>query len=134
MILVDTSVSVEALRATPDVRFDENEATQFVTCGPIIQEVLQGIHDPVALLGFGGSLLSLPCLSDPLNLNLFVTAAEIYHTGRTKGYTIRSATDCLIAAIAIENDVAVWHRDRDFRTIAKYTSLRTIEALPRTVS
>jgi predicted nucleic acid-binding protein len=37
--------------------------------------------------------------------------------------TIRSSIDCLIAAIAIENRVPVWHRDRDFSAIATYTAL-----------
>jgi predicted nucleic acid-binding protein len=32
--------------------------------------------------------------------------------------------DCLIAAIAIENGVPIWHRDRDFGAIARYTGLR----------
>ena len=44
-----------------------------------------------------------------------------------KGITIRSGIDCLIAAIAIENDVPVWHRDRDFVEIAKYTRLRVVD-------
>jgi predicted nucleic acid-binding protein len=39
-------------------------------------------------------------------------------------HTIRSSTDCLIAAIAIQNDVPVWHKDRDFTVIAKFTRLR----------
>jgi predicted nucleic acid-binding protein len=59
-------------------------------------------------------------------------AAEIYREGRRKGHTIRSTTDCLIAAIAIENGVPMWHRDRDYDAIAKYTPLRISEwALPR---
>ena len=40
---------------------------------------------------------------------------------------IRSATECLIAAIAIENDIPVWRRDRDFRLIARYTRLTAVE-------
>jgi predicted nucleic acid-binding protein len=34
--------------------------------------------------------------------------------------------NCLIAAIAIENRVPVWHRDRDFTAIARYTTLETV--------
>jgi predicted nucleic acid-binding protein len=73
---------------------------------------------------FQESLLALPCLSDPLTLDLFLDAAEIYREGRRRGYTIRSGVDCLIAAIAIHHGVQVWHRDRDFDLIAKYTPLR----------
>jgi hypothetical protein len=69
-------------------------------------------------------LLALPVLSDPLPIALFESAAEIFRLGRAKGYTIRASTDCLIAAIAIENGVPVWHKDRDFEAIARYTSLR----------
>jgi predicted nucleic acid-binding protein len=59
-------------------------------------------------------------------LDLYLKAAAIYREGRSRGYTIRSAIDCLIAAIAIEHSVPVWHRDRDFSTIARYTSLRAM--------
>ncbi len=61
----------------------------------------------------------------PLPSALFLAAAEIYRLGLMKGHTIRSSADCLIAAIAIDNGVPVWHKDRDFEAIARYTSLRT---------
>lgn len=32
--------------------------------------------------------------------------------------------DCLIAAIAIESGVELWHLDRDFEAIAAFTPLR----------
>jgi predicted nucleic acid-binding protein len=73
----------------------------------------------------------MPCLSDPLPLSTFLEAAEIYRTGRRKGYTIQAAADYLIAAIAIANRVPVWHLNRDFSVIAKYTSLTTIERMQR---
>jgi predicted nucleic acid-binding protein len=56
----------------------------------------------------------------------FLEAAEIYRSGRRRGYTIRSTVDCLIAAIAIRNGVTVWHKDRDYDSIARYTALRAI--------
>ena len=37
---------------------------------------------------------------------------------------IRSAVDCLIAAIAIRHDATVWHKDRDYDYIATFTGLR----------
>jgi hypothetical protein len=71
--------------------------------------------------------LAIPRLCDPVRLDTFLEASEIYRHGRRNGYTIRSSADCLIAAIAIENSVPVWHRDRDFRLIAKYTRLEVLE-------
>jgi len=125
MTLVDTSVWIELLNGSLGSRVTEAELLNFVTCGPVLQEVLQGLRDDSASEALGEGLLALPVLSDPLPIALFLSAAEIYRLGRGKGCTIRSSTDCLIAAIAIENGVPVWHKDRDFEAIARYTSLRT---------
>ena len=125
MTLVDTSVWIELLNGTLGSKLTEADLLDFVTCGPILQEVLQGLRDDPASEALRDSLLALPVLSDPVPIALFLSAAEIYRLGRAKGYTIRSSTDCLIAAIAIENGVPVWHKDRDFEAIARYTSLRT---------
>jgi predicted nucleic acid-binding protein len=125
MMLVDTSVWIELLNGTLGSKLTEADLLDFVTCGPILQEVLQGLRDDPASMALRESLLALPVLSDPVPIALFLSAAEIYRLGRAKGYTIRSSTDCLIAAIAIENGVPVWHKDRDFEAVARYTSLRT---------
>lgn len=131
MILVDTSVWVEFLRGhIPPLQ--TGDFRQFVTCGPILQEVLQGLRVGGASEVFETRIRALPCLSDPLPVELFLQAAEIYREGRRKGHTIRSTTDCLIAAIAIENGVPMWHRDRDYDAIARYTPLRISQwARPR---
>jgi predicted nucleic acid-binding protein len=125
MMLVDTSVWIELLNGKLGLKLTEADLLDFVTCGPILQEVLQGLRDDPATESLRESLLALPVLSDPVPIALFLAAAEIYRLGRAKGYTIRSSTDCLIAAIAIENGVPVWHKDRDFEAVARYTSLRT---------
>jgi len=125
MILVDTSVWIELLNGRLGSRVSEQELLSFATCGPIVQEVLQGLRDDPASEALRDGFLALPMLSDPLPNASFLAAAEIYRLGRMKGYTIRSSADCLIAAIAIDNGVPVWHKDRDFEAIARYTSLRT---------
>lgn len=125
MMLVDTSVWIELLNGTLGSKLTEADLLDFVTCGPILREVLQGLRDDPASQALRESLLALPVLSDPVPIALFLSAAEIYRLGRAKGYTIRSSTDCLIAAIAIQNGVQVWHQDRDFEAVARYTSLRT---------
>ena len=93
------------------------------TCAPVIQEVLQGLRPGSASEVFREAFLALPILSNPVSLDLYLAAADIYRQGRRKGITIRSGVDCLIAAIAIHNRVPVWHRDRDFDSIATYTTL-----------
>lgn len=126
MILVDTSVWIELLNGRRPTKISEARLLNFVTCGPIVQEVLQGLRVGPASDAFRDAFLALPMLSDPLSASLFLSAADIYRLGRNRGYTIRSSSDCLVAAIAIENRTPVWHRDRDYDAIARYTNLRTL--------
>ena len=91
-----------------------------------MQEVLQGLTPGLQSDAFRRAFLAIPTISDPVPLSLFVSAAEIYRQGRRRGITIRSSVDCLIAAIAIDNGVPVWHRDRDFAAIARYTGLEVV--------
>ncbi len=130
MILADTSLWIAFLQGKlgPGVR--EDVMFRLVTCGPVIQEVFQGLRSSPASRDFEDKFLALPRVCDPLQLSTFRHAAEIYRQGRAKGFTIRSSVDCLIAAIAIDNHVPVWHKDRDYETIARYTALETIAAEP----
>ena len=124
MILVDTSIWIDLLINPRRIAQTGVDTEEFVICAPVAQEVLQGFADESLFATFRERLLSFACLSDPLPLSVFVRAGEIYRDGRRKGFTIRSTVDCLIAAIAIDNDVPVWHRDRDFTAIARYTPLK----------
>ncbi len=126
MILVDTSVWIDFLSGPARIPEVQAKLTDFVTCPPVVQEVLQGFSDRASYSIFEDRLLAFPCLSEPVPLDLYVKAAAIYREGLRKGYTIRSAVDCLVAAIAIEHNVPVWHRDRDYTAIARYTPLRAV--------
>ena len=127
MILVDTSVWIELLTGRGR-RPSADDLLECATCGPVLQEVLQGLRPGAASDVFREAFLALPRLSDPLPSVVFLTAAEIYRDGRRRGYSIRSGVDCLIAAIAIQNRVPVWHHDRDFTTIARYAPLEVLAA------
>jgi predicted nucleic acid-binding protein len=127
MILVDTSVWIELIKGKILVK-EPDLLLRFRTTGPILQEVLQGLRPSRQSDAFKESFLAIPRLCDPLTWDLYAQAAEIYRDGRRRGYTIRSSTDCLIAAIAIETGASIWHRDRDFKTIATFTPLRVFES------
>jgi predicted nucleic acid-binding protein len=124
VILVDTSVWIEMLKGRAGKGITEEQLLNFVTCGPVVQEVLQGLRSTQRAVAFRNAFLALPVLSDPLPVSLFLAAADLYRVGREKGRTIRSSADCLIAEVAIKNRVPVWHRDRDFDAIASFTSLQ----------
>lgn len=121
MILVDTSVWLfdrRRFRLADVVRPDE-----IAVCGPIIQEVLQGTRG-TEFRERHLMLLHTHLVDVPLPLSRFEYAAEIYSTLRSSGITIRSAQDCLIAAIAILNRIELLHADRDFDYIAEATNLK----------
>jgi len=121
MILVDTSVWIELLAGR--LTLHPSDLPKLAVCGPVVQEVLQGLKPGSTSEAFRQAFFAIPVIGDPISLDVFVSAAEIYRQGRRIGISIRSSVDCLIAAIAIENGVPVWHRDRDFTAIARYTSL-----------
>jgi predicted nucleic acid-binding protein len=125
-MLVDTSIWIALLNGRLGRRLSADDLAGLITCGPIAQEVLQGLRAVPQSQSFREAFLSLTRVSDPVTISTFLAAADIYMEGRRKGFTIRSSTDCLIAAIAIENDVPVWHQDRDFNAIARYTRLRVV--------
>ena len=126
MILVDTSIWIDLLTKKPVRPTQEADLLRFVTCGPIVQEVVQGLRPGAESDVFRSSFLAIPVISNPITIALYLSAADIYRQGRRRGIAIRSSIDCLIAAIAIENGVPVWHRDRHFDAIARYTGLEVV--------
>ena len=125
MILVDTSVWIEVFRRrrpldlTAIVDFDD-----VATCLPIVQEVLQGFRDEKAYRTARDAMLSLPIVESPLREEVFMDAVDLFRTARKTGRTVRSSTDCLIAACALRSDMEMLHRDRDFAVLAEISTLR----------
>jgi len=129
VILIDTSVWIEVFRKQRPLDLEALVAfDEVVVCLPIIQEILQGIRDETSYRVAQDALLSMPILESPMGDDLFVEAAQLFRAARRAGLTIRSGTDCLIAACAIRHDIAVLHRDRDFTALAKVSALRTRRA------
>ena len=125
MTLVDTSVWIEvfrrgrALDLESAVDFDE-----VVTCLPVVQEVLQGFREERAYRLARESMLALPMVDSPLPLERHLAAADLYRLCRRRGVSVRSSIDCLVAASALQHDLEVLHRDRDYALIAGVVPLR----------
>lgn len=126
MILPDTSIWIDLIRDPAKLRAAGDRYRNFVMCGPILQEVLQGLEESKYADQLRDAMLTLPRLCDPMPMEVFLKGAELFSEGRRRGYTIRSTVDCLIAAVAIENNATVWHRDPDFTMIARYAPLRIL--------
>lgn len=86
-------------------------------------EVLQGIRDETDFVRMRAILQSYPIFR-MRGLYLFEQAARIYRDCRRRGFTIRKTIDCLIAATCLENEVELYHNDRDFDVIARVRNLK----------
>ena len=126
-MIIDTSIWIEFLRSVKNERsilvnrlIDLNE---IILLPVILQETLQGIKNDGLYQLTKESFLSYQFLEiDPIYFA--IRSAELYRFLRQKGITIRKPNDCLIAAICIDNKIPLFHNDKDFDNIAKYTSLK----------
>ena len=82
-------------------------------------EFLQGFRSDRKFDKAEKTLLSLSRVS-PSDPDTYIHAARLYRQCRKKGKTV-TPSDCLIAAIAIENDLPLVHNDADFEVIATVT-------------
>jgi predicted nucleic acid-binding protein len=125
MILVDTSAWVEFLRDTGSpvcFRVDELLGEEIAICHPIRMEVLAGARDEHHLESLRGLLARASVLeTSPAD---YEAAAALYRACRRHGERVREVIDCLIAAHAIREGVAVLHADSDFDRLARCTGLQ----------
>lgn len=131
MILVDTSIWVDFLRGESSLQRRilhdciENEEDIAIT-GIILAEILQGITEDRGFRAARNYLLEFP-VYEPKGIATYIEAARIYRLCRSKGKTIRSTVDCINAAICIENDLPILHKDRDYYVIKECTGLKVLD-------
>lgn len=126
--MIDSSVWVKFLSRHPDedavhVQHLLDRSADLALTDIILTEILQGIKDDRTFRETRTYLLTFPIFR-ARGLETFVHAAELYRACRKAGATIRSSIDCLIAAVAIEHQLTLFHSDRDFDAIARCSSLR----------
>lgn len=118
VILVDTSVWIEHLRRTHShayLEFRDLVATDpagIATCEPIATELLAGPTAPFTVRRLEEQLGTLEDLTVD-SAQDFRAAATPARAVRHSGHTVRSLTNCLIAAIALRRGTEVWHCDED---------------------
>jgi hypothetical protein len=128
---VDTSVWIDFLRGenSPHRRALHQliEGGEDISITEIIlTEVLQGIKRDRDFQRVKSYLLEFPVYK-PKGAETYVKAADIYRGCRAKGKTVRRTVDCIIAAICIENDLALLHKDSDFDLIRTCTGLKALK-------
>mgnify|MGYP001825603953 FL=1 len=90
----------------------------------IYQEVLQGAKSEKEYAGLKKYLSSQRFFHPQDPIETFAKAARIYFRCRKKGVTVRSTVDCMIAQIAIENELLLLHNDKDFEAMAAVAPLK----------
>jgi predicted nucleic acid-binding protein len=128
MILVDSSVWISFLNGV-----NSAEAALLAACiaedrplgipGIVRTEVLAGARTEADALRLSQSLSAYPLVAEATPAD-YERAAEIYRTCRGRGFTIRSAIDCLIAQLCLRDDYELLAKDRDFDAISRAFPLR----------
>jgi predicted nucleic acid-binding protein len=131
MTLVDTSVWVDFLRGEKSIERETLhklvEAEEDIAITEIIlTETLQGIKKDKDFQTTKDYLLEFP-IYRPKGIETYLEAVRIYRECRKRGKTVRKTVDCIIAAICIENDLPLLHRDSDFNLIAACTNLKILK-------
>jgi len=131
VILVDSSVLVSYLRgreteATGRLDRLELEDSAWAIPEPCIQEILQGARDERAWRRLHLAVRGRDIVGPVDGVDAHVAAARIWFDARRRGLTVRSATDCLIAQIALDHDAFFLHDDDDFERIAKVRPLKIL--------
>jgi len=84
----------------------------------VYQEVVQGVSSREEFDRTSEYLGSLRFYHPQDPVESYTEAARMYFDCRRAGVTIRSAMNCLIARITIENGLLLLHDDRDFEKMA----------------
>ncbi len=129
MLIVDTSVLISYLQASNNNQSrylleTESRKIPFAIPNICLQEVLQGARDDKSWKILKNYLSSQIIISPKNLVSSFQEAARIFYDCRKKGLTIRSANDCLIAQMVLENKGVLLHNDKDFVSIAKIRPLK----------
>jgi predicted nucleic acid-binding protein len=129
MLLVDTSVWIDFFKGvetsgtiTLEAQIQAEESISY--SGIILQELFQGVSSSKQR-----NLIEdyfSPFLELFPQKTTYLLAAKIFRESRANGHPIRSSIDCLIAALAIENNCKLLHKDRDFGFIAEVSRLKVM--------
>ena len=129
-MIVDTSVWIDFFNGHPSPQaqrltqaIEDNELINLP--GLVLTEILLGLQNDaeakrIALLLEAFHEVPEPSRSD------YLAAAALYRSCRTRGVTIRSTIDCVIAQLCLRDGTALLAKDRDFDRIAELTEWRVV--------
>lgn len=129
MILVDSSVWIDFLRGISNRQSDQlaiwlrAAEAEVAVADLVVFEVMRGIPGKREQVRAKDLLLTLSVV-DIGGLENALLAAEHYSQLRTRGYTIASPIDVLLASYCITHGHELLHRDADFDVMQTLRGLR----------
>lgn len=130
VLVVDSSVWIQLFRGDPETgpsmeleRLLSAGSVRLVVPDLVLYEVLRGFEREVAHRRARVLMESLGIESTGGH-DLALLASQHYRHLRSRGITVRSAIDVLIATFCIENDYMLLHQGRDFDAFAEHRGLR----------
>jgi predicted nucleic acid-binding protein len=130
VILVDTSVwidffnghdSAEAARLRSLVA----DGGQLAIPGLVLTEILVGVRTEADAARVARTLSAFDRPPE-LDASDYEKAAALYRLCRSRGFTIRSVIDCLIAQLCLTHNYELLSKDRDFARIAEVAPLKRV--------
>jgi predicted nucleic acid-binding protein len=130
MIVVDSSVWIEQLRgaesrAVDKLRSIRNAATTIIIGDLVLLEVLQGARDDLHAARIERNLRVFK-IERMLDERVAIAAASNYRMLRSRGVTVRTTIDLIIATFCAEHGHGLLHGDRDFDTMAAHLGLTIV--------
>jgi predicted nucleic acid-binding protein len=129
VVIVDSTVWIDFYRGESNLQTvwldEELRRNRLGLTDLILCEVLQGTQTERE---FSTTLreLSEYVIFNSGGEHLAVASAQNYRYLRSRGLTIRTSVDCLIATFCINNGHSLLHRDRDFEPFETYLGLSVI--------
>jgi len=129
MIVADTSVWIDFFNDNKNVQSEyldfAIQTGAILLTDLILTELLQGFVKEKEFQLAKKNLLKFE-IADNLNLQLALKSADNFRFLKTKGYSIKRTTDCLIATFCIENNHFILHNDKDFIPFEKLLGLKNV--------
>jgi len=123
MILIDTSILIgyfKGIKGNPYDKFDSliDQNIPIGICNQVYQEILQGARDEKEFYTLREYLDTMDFYDLLYGKKSYESAAWLYFSCRKAGITPRSIIDLIIAQIAIDNNLLLFHNDNDFVQIS----------------
>ena len=124
MILIDTSILIGYFKGNKEEPYNRLDSLieqniPLGICNLVYQEVLQGSKNEKEFVLLNEYLNTLDFYDLRYGKKSYENAAWIYYKCRKAGITIRSTIDLIIAQIAIDNNLLLFHNDKDYVQISQ---------------